>query len=145
MGLMEMFKDPSLFVNLDFGDKLAGAGITTLIGMGTTFTILFLLWAIIAIVSKCLNVANKKAVKTKAKTEPAAAAPVAAPAAAAAAPSEDEAQIAAVIAAAIAASEGSTLEAQTDLKIRKIVRTNGSRPAWGAEGLNEVLNSRRMY
>ena len=56
MSLMERFADPSLIDSLSGGDKLVGALITTLMGMGTTFVILVLIWGIIVVMSKILGI-----------------------------------------------------------------------------------------
>ena len=34
--IMQQFSDPNLFESLSFGEKMIGAGITTLMGMGIT-------------------------------------------------------------------------------------------------------------
>ncbi|MGI6737297.1 MAG: OadG family protein [Anaerovoracaceae bacterium] len=162
MSLMDQFKDPNLMHSLSFGDKMAGAGMTTLMGMGTTFAILILLWGIIALMNRIVLAAETKAAGTAAAA-PAAPAPAAAaretaspqpaPAAAAAVGSEsgppaaaepglDEAELAAVIAAAIAAYEGEDV-VRTDLVVRRIRRVAGSSPAWAREGLQECIDSRR--
>ena len=52
MGLMEQFANPDMMHSLSVGDKLVGAGITTLMGMGITFIVLILLWGCIAIMTK---------------------------------------------------------------------------------------------
>ena len=50
--LMEKFADPSHFYNLGLGEKMIGAGVTTLMGMGITFIVLILLSAIIIFMEK---------------------------------------------------------------------------------------------
>jgi len=153
MSLMEKFADPSMMHSLSFGDKMAGAGITTLMGMGITFIILILLWLVISIMTRIVRGTQKK---KEAPAAPAAALEKAAPAAAVAqtpaeAPAEaappaeeavDDAQLIAVIAAAIAAAEGS--EIQSNLVVRKIRRVAGPTVAWAREGREECLESRRM-
>ena len=44
MSLMEQFANPETMQSLSIGDKLAGAGITTVMGMGITVVVLILLW-----------------------------------------------------------------------------------------------------
>lgn len=148
MSLMEQFANPDTMHSLSFGDKMAGAGITTLMGMGITFCILILLWGVIAVMTRIMASADKK----KAAPAPAAAAPApaaAAPAAAAAAPAGDavpasnDAELTAVIAAAIAAYEGDG-EVKSDLVVRRIRRIAGSTPAWAREGRDECIESRRV-
>ena len=52
MSLMEQFANPETMQSLSIGDKLAGAGITTVMGMGITFVVLILLWGCIAFMTK---------------------------------------------------------------------------------------------
>ena len=52
MGLMEQFANPETVHSLSMGEKLAGAGITTIMGMGITFIVLLLLWGCVAIMTK---------------------------------------------------------------------------------------------
>ena len=59
MSLMEKFADPSMMHSLSFGDKMAGAGITTLMGMGITFIVLILLWLVISILTLVLFKTSK--------------------------------------------------------------------------------------
>lgn len=152
MSLMEKFADPSMMHSLSFGDKMAGAGITTLMGMGITFIVLILLWLVISILTRIVRGTQKK---KEAPAAPAAAPEKAVPAAAVAqTPAEapaaaplaeemvDDAQLIAVIAAAIAAAEGS--EIQSNLVVRKIRRVAGPTVAWAREGREECLESRRM-
>ena len=55
---------------------------------------------------------------------------------------QTDSELIAVIAAAIAAYESEQF-AQT-LNIKKINRTAGSRPVWGATGTNEAIDMRRI-
>ena len=150
LGLMERFADPALFEGLSFGEKLSGSLITTLMGMGTTFVILALLWFIIAMTSKLIMSSEKKAAAKEAAKEAAsvvapAPAPVQATAAVQAADTVTAAggdELVAVLMAAIAASEGT--EFVNKLRISKISRIAGSRPAWNIAGSNECLDSRRI-
>ena len=52
MNLMERFADPALMPSMAVSEKLAGAGITTIMGMGVTFVVLFLLWGCLALMGK---------------------------------------------------------------------------------------------
>ena len=108
---MERFANPDFFAGLPLGEKLAGAGVTTLMGMGTTFVVLLLLWACIVVMSKAVARFSS---------------PAAAPAPAA----EDGARRAAVAMAAIAASEG----ADGPLVVRRIRRIAGPDNAWSGAG-----------
>lgn len=152
MSLMEQFANPEMVHQLSFADKLAGAGITTLMGMGTTFTILILLWGIIALTTKIMHKGTEK------RTAPAAAAasagpsvgtPSPAPAATATvAPAAGEEKtshdgaLAAVIAAAIAAYEGGNGE--PDLIVKRIRRVSGPSTVWANAGRSETIDSRKI-
>ena len=118
--LMERFANPDFFAGLPLGEKLAGAGVTTLMGMGTTFVVLLLLWACIVVMSKAVARFSRPA----ADPAPAPAAKPDAPAA------EDGALLAAVAMAAIAASEG----ADRPLVVRRIRRIAGPDNAWSGAG-----------
>ena len=59
MNLMERFADPMLISDLTITEKLAGAGITTVMGMGVTFLVLFLLWGRIALMSHAMSRVQK--------------------------------------------------------------------------------------
>lgn len=137
MSLMEQFANPETMQNLSIGDKLAGAGITTVMGMGITFVVLILLWGCIALMTKITyrpNKGNKAPKTTDAATPPSAAADVIDRAAI------DESVIA-VISAAIAAYEGSS---PNNLVVRKIRRISGETTAWGDAGRADCIESRKF-
>jgi len=139
LSLMEKFANPEYFDSLTMGEKMAGAGITTLLGLGTTFVILCLIWLILSIMGRIMTGSNKaKAAK--------AAAPAAAPAVvAASAPAENlasDAQLVAVITAAIAAYEGA--QGASNLVVRNITRVTGAGSAWSHAGSMDCLESRNM-
>ena len=54
MNLMSQFADPAGIESLSLTEKLAGAGITTVIGVGITFTVLILLWVFIVSFGKVI-------------------------------------------------------------------------------------------
>lgn len=147
MSLMEMFANPETFSSLSIGDKLAGAGITTLMGMGITFTILILLWLFITLMNKIIMAVSGNNKKTDATsvTSPAATAaptPVAAPVAESEVVEKND-ELIAVITAAIAACEENTVS--SNLVIRKISRVSGHSPAWASAGRGECIESRRVF
>lgn len=146
LGLMERFADPALFESLTMGEKVTGGLITTLMGMGTTFVILILLWGIIAFISGIIRKADQK---PNAPVQPAGtAAATLAGEVVVSKPVEpsilaDSGQeIVAVLMAAIAASQGS--EAVGNLRIRKIERISGNRTPWNAAGSAECIDSRKF-
>lgn len=140
MTLMEQFANPSLFENLTMGERLTGATVTMLMGLGITFSILIIIWIFITIMSKTVGSAKKEE-----KAEAPAPATPAAPAQAAEAKGEEieDAELIAVIAAAIAAASGGSVFVPT-LKIKKITRISGQTNAWNSAGLGECIDSRRM-
>ena len=140
LSLMEKFANPQYFDSLTLSEKMAGAGVTTLLGLGTTFVILCLIWLILSIMGKIMTATGKK-------SAPAAAAAPAVPAAAAQAPAKSEnlasdAELVAVITAAIAAYEGSG--AANNLVVRSIQRVSGASTAWSRAGSADCLESRNM-
>ncbi len=137
MSLMELFADPSTFATLSVGEKVIGSLVTALLGMGTTFTVLILIWGFIALTGRLVR---KEEAAFHHETPPAPA-PVTAPATAAETNDADAALIA-VIMAAIAASQGSNFV--NNLVVRKIRRIPGPDPTWSSLGRQESLDSRRV-
>lgn len=157
--LMQKFSDPQLFEQLDNVEKMNGALITTLMGMGITFIILILLWGIIALMAKVINATEKKpqlaaamagtgAGITTANTQAentvsfAAAGTSAMGSTSTSIDPQENAELVAVIMAAIAASEGS--EFVNNLVVRRINRTAGNPPAWGRQGGLDCIESRKF-
>lgn len=151
LGLMERFADPALFVGLTAGEKAAAGLVTTLMGLGTTFVILILLWGVIAFTSKLIRGADHKAAAALAKTagadtkvaEAVTIAPTP-PAETGKALESTEAsqELIAVIMAAIAATEGPDVVSK--LRISKIQRISGLRPAWNQAGSADCVDSRKI-
>ena len=112
------------------GEKMAKAGMNTLMGMGVVFAVLiFIAWVISLF--KYISVFENKMKEKKAAKEAPAAAPAPAPVAAPATVAEpvvedvsDDTELIAVIAAAIAASEGKT--STNGLVVRSIKRVHKS-------------------
>lgn len=140
MSLMEMFANPEYFDSLSFGDKMAGAGITTLMGMGITFIVLLLLWGCITVMSRCLGTAKKKEKPVKETT---AVTPAASEATSAQTQDlADQTELVAVITAAIMAMEGNG--SKSNLVVRKISRISGEMPAWASAGHSDCIESRKL-
>lgn len=143
LGLMQRFADPALFEALDTGDKVVASLITTLVGMGVTFTVLVLIWAAIAIMARIFHVQPPKK-QAAAPASPAVTAPAAVPAADA--PSQAAAGLSgetvAAILAAITASEGAGFMER--FVVRKIDRTAGQRTAWNSAGSADCIDSRKF-
>lgn len=151
MSLMEQFANPDTMQSLSMGEKLAGAGITTLMGMGITFLVLILLWACIAIMTKFTYRPNKETKAPGAAAAPAAPAPAAAPspspaapaASVAASPAASDDSLIAVISAAIAAYESEQGGGSGNFIVRKISRVSGEATAWSSAGRMDCINSRK--
>lgn len=137
MSLMELFANPETMQNLSMSEKLAGAGITTVMGIGITFVVLILLWGCISFMTKFTYRPNKGDEALKSITEDAA-------------PPLEEVEtieehtvdesVIAVISAAIAAYEGGS----STLVVRKIRRISGERTAWGDAGRIDCIESRKF-
>ena len=157
LGLMERFADPVLFDSLTTGEKAAASLVTTLMGMGTTFIILILLWGIIAFISGIIRRAEQKAaahalaksVGLDVKSAGAVAIGVI-PAAQTAAPQQEAVSVSmeagqeliAVLMAAIAASSG---EGEiSKFKVRKIERISGFRTPWNTASTADCIESRKF-
>jgi sodium pump decarboxylase gamma subunit len=141
LSIMERFADPQYFDTLTMGEKAIGGGITTLMGMGVTFTILILLAGLIVIMARLLNKAEKKpkggdAVSaTETKSPP--------PTGAMAQTTEaNQGDLIAVIMAAIASFEGSSVT--SSLVVRKINRVAGPALAWSTAGQQDCIASRKI-
>jgi glutaconyl-CoA/methylmalonyl-CoA decarboxylase subunit delta len=135
MSLMELFADPSKFDTLSVGEKVIGSLVTALMGMGTTFVVLILIWGFIAFTGRIVR-KEEKAFHHEEVPAPAVAPTLAA------APANADAALIAVIMAAIAASEGTAVA--NNLIVRKIRRIPGPDPVWSNTGRNECLDSRRV-
>lgn len=145
MSLMQKFADPELFETLSLAEKLEGAGVTTLMGMGITFVVLIFLWAIIAQMARFTGGTPKgpKSESTSSSASPAATASSAPAAPAKIEAVEDSGQLIAVITAAIAALQQGT-GAAGNLIIRKISRVSGPATTWSSAGSADAINSRKF-
>lgn len=137
MSLMELFADPSKFDTLSIAEKIIGSLVTALLGMGTTFTVLILIWGFIALTGRIVRKEEKVFLHEVATVS--AVAPTLAPAPVTA---NADAALIAVIMAAIAAAEGTAVA--NNLIVRKIRRIPGPDPVWSNIGRQESLDSRRV-
>ncbi len=135
LSLMEKFADPALFESLTTSEKAMGSLITTCMGMGITFIVLVLLWAVIVVMSKFMNKAQKTTVKGNSANV------------ADSIVGQDEiindAELVAAITAAIAAYEGNLGLSSGNFVVRRITRIAGN--AWATAGMAECLESRKVY
>ncbi len=131
--LLAKFSDPNVIETLATGDKMFAGLITTLLGMGITFSALIILQFVIAWMDKLLNRS-----KQETTTQPA---PLVEPK-----PTEekqvdqpDNNELIAVIATAIAAQ----LKTSTDnIVIRNIEKVEDRSPLWNRAGIIEQMNNR---
>ncbi|MEE4252729.1 MAG: OadG family protein [Desulfuromusa sp.] len=132
--LLALFANPDVMQTLSTPDKLLAGLITTILGMGITFTALIILQFIISWMDKLLN--NSKAPQpkvpvtapaesplTKAKTEP----------------QQDDNELVAVIASVIAMKMKTSVE---NIVIKNIEKIDDQSPAWNRAGIIEQMNSR---
>lgn len=129
--LLAKFANPELIQNLTVSEKLTAGLVTTVLGMGITFTALILLLFILTWMAK-LNTPKT----VVAETGPAEKKTVVAEEPE---PFVDEQEIVAAITTSIAM----TLQTSTsNIVIRNIERVDDSSPAWNRAGLVEQMNSR---
>jgi sodium pump decarboxylase gamma subunit len=141
LSIMDKFADPKLIDSLSLGEKSMGALITTIMGMGITFTVLILLWGLIALMAKFTSEKPKPS-KGNVEDSTIKTAPTVT-LASTSTQTVNSPELIAVIAAAIAAFEGQTINAG-DLIIRKISRASGKVTAWGNAGTSEAIASRKF-
>ncbi len=124
LSLMEKFADPALFDSLSTGEKATGALITTCMGMGITFIVLILLWAVIYVMAKIVAKAEGTFASKQSLSMAA------------------EAKGQAAITAAITAYEGNSGLSAGSFVVRRITRISGN--TWGNAGRTECLDSRKF-
>lgn len=129
--LLAHFANPEVMQSLSFSDKISAGLITTILGMGITFTALVILQFIIAWMDKILNNSRKKPaappLEKQADTE---SAPEA---------SGDESELIAVIAATVALQLKTSVD---NIVIKNIEKVEDRSPAWNRAGIVELMNSR---
>ena len=114
---------------LTFAEIMSEGASTLVIGMGTVFAVLIVLWAAIALMGRILGAANKKSAPAVPKAAPAPA-PVSAPKPAAPAPVVSDAispEVIAAISAAIAQFEGPAAPRLVIRSVRRSTQWNGGR------------------
>lgn len=131
--LLEIFSNGELIESLSMGDKVTASLITTVLGMGITFSALVILLFIMIWMNKLLNktpaavAANQPAPAPKATPKPTAQ------------PQVDENEIVAAITTAIAMSLGTSA---SNIVIRNIEKVEEQAPQWNRAGVIEQMNSR---
>lgn len=145
LSLMEKFSDPALITSLSTGEIGLGALITMIMGLGTTFVILILLWGIVALQAKIIGGTEKKKAESVASS---ASAPVAQSPAPLSIKDESgnevtSPELVAAITAAIEAYESGG-RVSSNLVIRKINRAVGQGTAWSKAGIDATISSRNI-
>lgn len=129
--LLATFANSDLIESLSFGDKMTAGLITTVLGMGITFSALVILLFIITWMNKLLNkTAAPVNVTPPQKTGVAPPAP---------SKSENDNEIVAAITTAIAMSLKTSA---SNIVIRNIEKIDNSSPQWNKAGIIEQMNSR---
>ncbi len=136
--LLAQFANPDVMQALSTSDKLTAGLITTILGMGITFTALIILQFIISWMDKLLNTtktpqtsaplttpAENSSPQTDTEPEPET--------------QEDDNELVAVIASVIAMKMKTSVE---NIVIKNIEKLDDQTPAWNRAGIIEQMNSR---
>ncbi len=133
--LLARFANPEVMQSLSISDKLFAGLITTILGMGITFTALVILQFIISWMDRILNKPRPK--KTEEEVLPAI--PTEKATAVEPASSHDDNELVAVIATAIAMKMRTSVG---NIVIKNIEKVEDRSPAWNRAGIVEQMNSR---
>lgn len=125
--LLSHFADPKLLETLSFSDKLTAGLVTTILGMGVTFTALIILQFIISWMDTLLN---------KSKTKPAAEVTTES---GVEETEQDHNELVAVISSVIAMKMKTSV---SNIVIKNIEKVDDSIPAWHRAGIIEQMNNR---
>lgn len=130
--LLAQFANPETMTTLSLANKLLAGLVTTLLGMGITFTALIILQFAISWMDRLLN---RSAVS---REQPAAQSPVTVTEQQTAEVQDDK-ELVAVITAVIALKLKTTAD---NIVIRNIVKIDDNSPLWNRTGIIEQMNSR---
>jgi sodium pump decarboxylase gamma subunit len=131
--LLKQFADPGVMHSLSMADKLLAGLVTTLLGMGITFTALILLQLVISWMDRLIN---RPAADTAGTSETATAAE---PAVAKESTTRDDHELVAVLTAVIAMKLKTSVG---NIVIRNIEKVEDRSPAWNRAGIIDQMNSR---
>lgn len=131
--LLARFANPEVMQTLSASDKLYAGVITTILGMGITFSALIILQFIIGWMNSILNKTKSSPVKSTAAPLPAAP-PTPEPES-----HQDDSELVAVIATAIAMKMKTSVG---NIVIKNIEKIEGNSPPWNRAGIVEQMNSR---
>ena len=133
--LLASFANPDIMQSLSVSDKLQAGLITTILGMGITFTALIILQFMIAWMDKILNRKKTESTPAAVPAPPKNKSPDTQPEQSALDDNELVAVIASVIAMKMKTSVG-------NIVIKNIVKLEDRSPAWNRAGIIEQMNSR---
>jgi Na+-transporting methylmalonyl-CoA/oxaloacetate decarboxylase gamma subunit len=143
---MEKFANPDLIGSLTFGEKMSGSFITMIMGIGITFTVLVILWAVIVGTTKVFAHIDKKGGTQQGNAEPAVESAVETdvnmPVAQGLTEVDGSVPVAAIIAAIMAFESES---GGSSLFISRISRVSGQPNAWNSAGRADCINSRMIF
>jgi len=132
--LLARFADPNVMQSLSTTDKLMAGLITTILGMGITFTALIILQFIISLMDKALNrEVAQPTIASSAENE------VISSPTSQGVPLQDDNELVAVIASVIAMKMKTSVE---NIVIKNIEKLEDRSPAWNRAGIIEQMNSR---
>ncbi|MGW8195519.1 MAG: OadG family protein [Desulforhopalus sp.] len=132
--LLANFANPEIMQSLSTTDKLYAGLITTVLGMGITFTALIILQFVIAWMDKILNKSKKDQASATSPVPPEETRTASEPEV-----QEDDTELIAVIATAIAMQMRTSVD---NIVIRNIEKVADHSPAWNRAGIAELMNSR---
>jgi glutaconyl-CoA/methylmalonyl-CoA decarboxylase subunit delta len=132
--LLARFANPDIMHSLSLSDKLWAGLMTTILGMGITFSALIILQFIISLMDKTLNNSRAKASGTPPIVPTTQASPVSKPE-----PYQDDNELVAVIASVIAMKMKTSV---SNIVIKNIEKIEDRSPAWNRAGIIEQMNSR---
>lgn len=132
--LLASFANPDVMQSLSTSDKLIAGLITTMLGMGITFTALIILQFIISLMDKILNNSRAKPTTVAATVSITKKSPDTK-----AEPYLDNNELVAVIASVIAMKMKTSVG---NIVIKNIEKIEDRSPAWNRAGIIEQMNSR---
>jgi len=134
--LLVQFANPELMHSLPLSDKLTAGLVTTILGMGITFTALIILQFVISWMDSILNRSRQTVPQPSTVVPPAESAsstPAAAPSL------TDDNELIAAITVALAAQLQTSID---NIVIRNIQKIDTNAPAWHRAGIIDQMNSR---
>ena len=137
MNIVEIMRDSETFLSQPFSTKLAGCGVTIVLGLGITFFgLVVLMFAIKAMGAILTRVEGRKASRASVSEAPVAA-PAVLPVEPSAADAVGEEELIAVITAAVTAARGNS-----SFVLKNVYRVP-ARTGWNNSAMNEAFDSRK--